>query len=351
MSDYKNTRRTEAEVTFDGVDITKSIKPYLLSITYTDNEEGETDDLQIKIQDREGDWLQSWLDQVIDAAAGAGLKFSAAFTQKNWGNDSTLPTGDFELDSVSAAGPPSTVTIKGTSLSFSAPIRQTKKSKAWESYTLSGIANEIAGANGLSCMFESANDPFYERVEQRKTSDSAFLAKLCKDAGISLKATDGQLVLFDQSKYEAQPPVRTIKRGKEGGYISYSLSVGSADQQYSSCRVSYTDPGSGKCIEGTYTASGEDAKSGQCLEITARVTDAGEAKTLAEKSLRMHNKFTRTASFTLPGNTALVAGVTVMLEDWGGWNGKYIIKQAKHTVDGSGGYTTQIIVRRVLEGY
>ena len=145
MSDYKNTRRTEAEVTFDGVDITKSIKPYLLSITYTDNEEGETDDLQIKIQDREGDWLQSWLDQVIDAAAGAGLKFSAAFTQKNWGNDSTLPTGDFELDSVSAAGPPSTVTIKGTSLSFSAPIRQTKKSKAWESYTLSGIANEIAG--------------------------------------------------------------------------------------------------------------------------------------------------------------------------------------------------------------
>ena len=57
MSDYKNTRRTEVEVTFDGVDITKSIKPYLLSITYTDNEEGEADDLQIKIQDREGDWL------------------------------------------------------------------------------------------------------------------------------------------------------------------------------------------------------------------------------------------------------------------------------------------------------
>ena len=52
MSDYKNTRRTEAEVTFDGVDITQSIKPYLLSITYTDNEEGETDDLQIKILDR-----------------------------------------------------------------------------------------------------------------------------------------------------------------------------------------------------------------------------------------------------------------------------------------------------------
>ncbi len=349
MSGKNAARRTEAEVTFDGVDITKSIKPYLLSITYTDNEEGETDDLQIQIQDREGEWLQSWLEQVIEAASGAGLKFSAAFTQKNWGNDSTLPTGDFELDSVTAAGPPPTVTIKGTSLSFSAPIRQTKKSKAWESYNLSGIASEIAGANGLSCMFESANDPFYERVEQRKTSDSAFLSKLCKDAGISLKATDGQIVLFDQSQYEAQSPVLTIRRGKEGKYIQYSLSTESADQQYGSCRVSYTDPGSGKCIEGTYSDGSE--KTGQCLEISAKVADAGEAKALAEKRLRLHNKLTRMVRFTFPGNPALVASVTVQLEGWGGWDGKYIVKQAVHAAGSSGGYTTQIKARRCLEGY
>ncbi len=350
MSDYKNTRRTEAEVTFDGVDITQSIKPYLLSITYTDNEEGETDDLQIKIQDREGDWLQSWLDQVIDAAAGAGLKFSAAFTQKNWGNDSTLPTGDFELDSVEPDGPPAVVNIKGTSLPFSAPVRQTKKSKAWESYNLSGIANEIAGNAGMACLYEAPGDPFYRRTEQVKTSDIDFLATLCHNAGISLKITDNMLVLFGQKDYEGKSPALTIKRGS-GKYIKYRLGTGAADTQYGSCRVSYTDPGSGKCIEGTYTASGEDAKSGQCLEVTARVSDAGEAKALAEKRLRLHNKLTRTVSFTLPGNTALVAGVTVMLEGWGGWDGKYIVKQAKHTVDSSGGYTTQIAVRRVLEGY
>lgn len=349
MSNENEARRTEVEVTFDGADITKSIRPYLESVTYTDNEEGETDDLQIKIQDREGEWLQSWLDKVIEAAAGAGLKFSASFTQKGWGNDSTLPTGDFELDSVKADGPPSTVTIKGTSLSFSAPIRQTKKSKAWESYNLSGIANEIAGANGLSCMFESASDPFYERVEQRKTSDSAFLSKLCKDAGISLKATDGQIVLFDQSQYEMQGPVLTIKRGKKGKYIKYSLGTESADQQYGSCRVSYTDPGSGKCIEGTYSDGSE--KTGQCLEISAKVADAGEAKALAEKRLRLHNKLTRMVRFTLPGNPALVAGVTIQLEDWGGWDGKYIVKQAVHEANSSGGYTTQVTARRCLEGY
>lgn len=342
------SRRTEVEIAFDGADITNSIKPYLLSVTYTDNEEGETDDLQVKVQDRDGEWLQSWLDRAIAAAAGAKLTFSAAFTQKNWGNDATLPTGDFELDGVSYDDPPATAAVKGTSLPFSAPIRQTKKSKAWENYALSGIAGEIAGANGLRLLFESANDPFYERVEQRKTSDSAFLAKLCKDAGISLKATDGALVLFDQAVYEAKPPVRTIRKGAKGGYTKVSLSTGAADHQYGSCRVSYVDPGSGKCIEGTYSANEEET--GQCLEISAKVSDAGEAKALAEKRLRLHNRLTRFASFSFPGDPALVASVTVQLEGWGGWDGKYIITQAKHTVSDSG-YTTQIKLRRVLEGY
>ncbi len=342
------SRRTEVEIAFDGADITNSIKPYLLSVTYTDNEEGETDDLQVKVQDRDGEWLQSWLDRAIAAAAGAKLTFSAAFTQKNWGNDATLPTGDFELDGVSYDDPPATAAVKGTSLPFSAPIRQTKKSKAWENYALSGIAGEIAGANGLRLLFESANDPFYERVEQRKTSDSAFLAKLCKDAGISLKATDGALVLFDQAVYEAKPPVRTIRKGAKGGYTKVSLSTGAADHQYGSCRVSYVDPGSGKCIEGTYSANEEET--GQCLEISAKVSDAGEAKALAEKRLRLHNRLTRFASFSFPGDPALVASVTVQLEGWGGWDGKYIIKRAVHTVDTSG-YTTKINARRCLEGY
>jgi phage protein D len=342
------SRRTEVEIAFDGADITNSIKPYLLSVTYTDNEEGETDDLQVKVQDRDGEWLQSWLDRAIAAAAGAKLTFSAAFTQKNWGNDATLPTGDFELDGVSYDDPPATAAVKGTSLPFSAPIRQTKKSKAWENYALSGIAGEIAGANGMRLLFESANDPFYERVEQRKTSDSAFLAKLCKDAGISLKATDGALVLFDQAVYEAKPPVRTIRKGTKGGYTKVSLSTGAADHQYGSCRVSYVDPGSGKCIEGTYSANEEET--GQCLEISAKVSDAGEAKALAEKRLRLHNRLTRFASFSFPGDPALVASVTVQLEGWGGWDGKYIIKRAVHTVDTSG-YTTKINARRCLEGY
>lgn len=345
MSDI--ARRTRVRIVFDGVDITDDIMPYFLSLSYKDSEEDNSDTLQIDIQDRESVWLQSWLEKAISATAASKLKISATITPENWGtNNGTLPTGGFELDSVEAAGPPSTISVSGVSLGYSSPIRQTKKSKAWENYKLSAIAGEIAGNAGLTLVYESSSDPYYERVEQTKESDISFLSSLCHDAGISLKCSDGQLVLFDQATYEAKPPVLTIKH-KNRSYIDYRLSTGAAETQYGSCRVSYTDAATGQLIEGTATAEGEDAESGQCLEITASVKDAGEAQALAEKHLRLHNKFNRTATFTLQGNTGLVAGVTVKLEDFGGWSGKYIVKQAAHTVD-SNGYKTKIDLRKVL---
>lgn len=351
MADKVFARRTDVEILFDGTDITKKIMPYLLSMTYTDNEEGEADDIKIELQDRDSLWMESWLNEAIEAASAAKLKLQAAIMPKYWRvgeADKVLPCGTFELDDVSAQGPPATISISGTALPFSSQIRQTLKSKAWESYTLSGIAKEIAASNGMTCMYEAAFDPFYKRKEQRKKSDIKFLEKLCQDAGISLKATDSMIVLFDQTAYEKKPPVMTIRRGN--GYKDYSLSTGAADTQYASCRVSYVDS-TGKCIEGIAKTEdyNKDDSNNQQLEITAKVYTADEAKTLAEKHLRLHNKFSKTASFTLPGDTALVSGVTLMLEKFGAWDGKYIVRSAAHTV--SDGYTTKIELRKVLEGY
>lgn len=355
MSHANLARRAELSVSFDGVDITEDIKPYLKSLTYTDNEEGDADDLQIVLQDRNRLWLEIWLPEAVEAAAAGNLKIGASILRKNWqsdGKDETLPCGSFELDSVDSSGPPALVTVRATALPYSAAIRQTKKSKAWEAYYLSGIAREMAGSAGLRCLYEAAADPFYKRTEQVKTSDISFLSKLCRDAGISMKATDSQVVLFDQAAYEAKPPVMTIKMADPskplaGAYTKYRLSAGAAATQYASCRVSYVDPASGKCIEGMAQADGSDGESGQCLEISAKVGSAGEAQALAGKLLRLHNKLERTAVITLPGNPVLVAGVTVMLEGCGGWSGKYIVSQARHIVNASG-YTTQVTLRRVL---
>ena len=345
MADKVLARRTAASIAFAGTDITDDIRPYLKSITYTDDVDDLADDLKIEVQDRDGVWLEHWLEEAVEAAAGGKLSISAVIKPENWTKTETLKTGAFELDNVGASGPPAVITISATSLAFSAAIRQTKKSKAWENYTLSGIAAEIAAGGGMTCMFESSTNPSYDRVEQTRQSDIDFLKKLCQDAGISIKVTDGKIVLYDQATYEAKAPVLTIEKGAKGGYTKYKLSSGSADTQYSKCRVSYMDPATGKCIEGT--AEDGDVSGDQCLEITAKVKSIGEAEVLAKKHLRLHNKMAKTATFTMPGDVGLVAGVTVLLKGWGGWDGKYIVTRATHTV-GSGGYTTQIRMRKVL---
>jgi len=350
MSEQILARRTGIEIAVDGVNITKKIRPYLLGLKYTDCEEGEADDLQLTLQDREGIWAGGWLESMIQAAGGAkGLKLKAALVQRNWKGkgDHWLICGTFDLDSVEMSGPSATVILRASALSFSGAVRHTKKTRSWEHYSLSGIAKEIAKNNGMKCAIYAGSDPTYDRTEQREQTDVEFLSKLCKDAALNLKVTDNTLVIFDQREYEKQRPITTFCKGRD--YLSYRFSAATAGTQYDSCRVSYTDPATGKLIEGIAKAEDydEEAKAHKRLEITSRTSSPGQAKTLAENYLRMVNKFAKTAKFSLPGDAGMVAGVTVMVEGWGSFDGKYVVSRAVHTV-GPGGYTTDIELRKVL---
>lgn len=359
MSNIDLARRTELQLSFDGINITADIQPYILSVTYTDNEEDEADDLQIKLQDRESIWLNKWIDKMIGAAASSkmeksGLSIQAAFARKNWkgtGLDDVLDTGSLEFDTLDVSGPPNVITIKATSLPFSSQIRQTKKSRAWEAYTLSRIAKEMARKQGLGCMYLSTKDPYYARREQYQISDIKFLSKLCHEAGISLKVTGRMLVLFDQASFEAKKKVRTFEKG-DGSYISFKFNTGKADTDYASCRVSYVDPATGRCIEGMATVEEYDPESedNQQLEVTAAVASIGEAEKLAAKYLRLYNKYAKTVSFTLPGDPGMLSGLTIELKGFGAFDGRYIIKQSRHEASNAG-YKTTITCRATLPYY
>lgn len=286
--------------------------------------------------------------QSAERGASKGLKISAAIVRENWnadGNDEVLDCGQFELDNVTVDGPPNTVTIKATSLSYSNAIRQTEKSKSWENVTLSQIVEFITAKSGMGYMYISGKDPKYSRVEQYRQSDIAFLSKLCRDAGCSLKVTSNIIVIFDQAEFDQNPEIRTIKLGE--GYTKYRLTTNSNDN-YTSCRV-YCTKADGEVITATVYADDyrEDDNNNQCLEIRQSVDSIAEAENLAYKMLRLHNKYEYEASFTFPGDTELTAGSVVVLEDFGAWNGRYVIKQAKHTLSHSG-YSTQISLRKAL---
>lgn len=467
MSSAVLGRRTTPLIYFSGVDITDDIAPHLLSLSYIDNETGETDDLQIRLQDIDGLWMHhrlgqmmantastdygalnststteagnnakyrviaksglnyraeastsgrklgtlpngtevevldasgSWykitvngteayasgkyLEKVADATpattsngGGEGVDLQGGFVIQalivaqnvdEKGGDKILDCGLFEFDGCDVSCPPQEVTIKATSLPFSSQIRQTVKTKAWEGYTLSGIAQEMASENGMGCQFLSVKNPTIARCEQFNVSDIAFLQGLCNDYGLSLKATNNMLVLFDQATFEQKPPMYIFEKW-ETPYLKYKMSTKTKDVKYTSCRVSNVLP-DGTLIEGIYYDEGSSAESeaealkkeaeqaakGQAvekskvqrLEIKANVNSIGEAEQKAAAELRLRNKFNKEVTLNLDGDTDLIAGVTVKLVNCGAWEGKYIISQAKHTID-QGGYKTSVKLRKV----
>lgn len=350
MSNKDLARRVSAIIEIDGVNVTNTISDYLLSLSYTDNEEDKADDLQLTLDDRDNIWLGSWLKASANTRPGLkGSKLRATIIQKNWdgtGKDRTLDCGTFQIDTFDASGPPSTVDIKAVSIPHTSTIRKQKKSKAWENTTLKTIANEIAGKNGMKCMFESSLNPKYKRVEQVKQSDILFLKTLCNKMGISLKVTDGTIVLFDAETYEQKQAVRTIERGASD-VISYNFSTNFNDTSYSKCHVVYTNP-KGKKIEYTYKPKNTN-NDDPVLEINEKVTSREDARKLAMKRLREKNRREFSAEITLVGDLRLVAGLTVTVKGYGAFDGKYIIETATHNL--TGGYTVGLKLRRVLEGY
>jgi hypothetical protein len=200
----------------------------------------------------------------------------------------------------------------------------------------------------MTAMFLSGFDPLYPRVEQSSESDIAFLSRLCYNAGIALKITDSKIVMFDEQQFEGRTPLITLRKGRSD-IISWRFSTNLNDTVYGRSHVYWTNPNNGQTIEYVYTPRDADPNA-PTLVINERVSDRNAARNLAMRRLRQKNKSEFSAEFTLVGDVRAAAGATVLVEGFGIWDAKHIIERAIHNVTASG-HTTQVFLRRVLEGY
>ena len=168
-----------------------------------------------------------------------------------------------------------------------------------------------------------------------------------------------KFIIFDEAKYEAEKAKITIvKPGtvykKESGmkYLfvgtGYSLRTKIRDI-YAACRVSYQQGSSKSNIEATYTAAGKKREKIIASKIE-QVESVAEALNLAKKAVaRKKVNDEVTGSLNMLGNFVLLSGVTVNLLGFGAFDDKYLITRASHDI--GSGYTTNIDVRRCLNGY
>lgn len=360
------TRRVLASVLYNSADISTDINQYLKSISYRDAMSGQADDLQLSLEDRAGIWKAEWMPE-----KGAVLDVSIVtlFWKSAYDLSETLRLGLFEIDEITSSGYPSEVGLKAVSVPFNNQLRGEVHTRSWEKAELKTIANDIATAANLKLFYDTEENPVLDHCEQSEQSDLSFLLQLCNDNGLALKVNDGQIIIFDEAKYEAQEAGITIvkpgtaypppnqeeaENGTESeedtmiylpSILSYSLTSKLRDI-YAACHVKYQSSDTKDVIEATFSAPG---KTGPTLQVREQVGSVAEAERLAKKKLREQNKEEVTGSFSLPGCLRLVAGITVNLLGFGVYDGKYIITEASHDI--GTGYTSSINVRRCLDGY
>ena len=336
-------RRTTATVIIEGKDITKDIEPSVLSVSYTDVLEGESNTAQISLHDRERLFIADWFPKRGDSA-------EISLSKLNWTGESdsdSVSFGIFEIDEIEnkvSASSGNTASIKLNSIANKSELRSIDKSRSWEKVKLSKIATDLTQEAGLELFFD-ADDIDIERAEQKETSNLKFLHKLCKDNGLALRVSNGKVIIFDAERYEAKDAVTTLTYGDEN-IISFSGKA-TISKIYKSARVKYQH---GKQAEKfDYTFTDEDKESGITLEINKKVDNPAEAEKLAKKELRKKNQEEIKVQLQVIGDFIYLAGQNIELADFGFYSGKYCIEKATHSV--GKGYTCSLELRRCLKGY
>lgn len=361
------------------VNVTEDLLPDLLSFTYDDKETNESDEISILLKDPEGKWAGTWKP---DGGESVRAYISKGTTTDKGLNRKELYCGRFFVDVMRVSGSPRVFEMRAISVPFNKPIRRKIKTKDWEAKSLKYIAEEKAKEANLELLFDSETNPIYDRADQSRESDLKFLSRLCEEAGLSIKVTDKQLVIFDQSYYEKKKPIQTVTLG-ESGILSWSFESVQGET-YRSCTVSYRDPKQKKKGEAgshlfeattedagtyepthdinlnkkmtnravhSYTAVDESVdEDGQEYVWKRRAKSIEEAKRLATAKLRSLNMRRVTGSMTVLGDVSLTAGVVITCKGFGSFDGNFYIENATHSVT-TGGYTTSLTLRRVNNKY
>lgn len=334
-------RRVNLAVQYDGTDISSSVANFLESCTISDVMGGSADSVDITLQDKNELWQGDWLPD-------RGALLTIALNQENWhgiGDTQTLPIGKFELDEIECSMAPHEVKIKAVSVPNNSNLRGVEKTRSWEKTKLSVIAKDITTGAGMELYYDTQEDPQLDRAEQSEQTDLEFLLKLCNDAGLALKVTDGKIAIFDEEKFEKADPVRTIKNG-ESALLSWSLKA-SIHNIYKACHVKYKHNKKSELIE--YTFADPNKKKGMTLEVHDKVENVAEAEKLAKKKLREKNREETTVTMSMIGDFDLLASNTVKLVGFHKFDGKYIIVKATHSIGSA--YTVNMDLRKCIDGY
>lgn len=167
------------QVIADQKDITELLHDRLLAIKITDKPGLESDECEIRIDDRDG--------MVAFPKKGATLEISLGYE-----GEKLVFVGRYRVDDITISGPPATIVIRGKPANIAATLKSQKR-WAWEGVKLADIVGDIARRNKLQPMCQV--DASVPRADQINESDMHFITRLARAHGATATVKDGKLIV------------------------------------------------------------------------------------------------------------------------------------------------------------
>ncbi|AZC31523.1 Phage tail protein D [Pseudomonas chlororaphis subsp. piscium] len=305
----------------DGADITALINDRLLLLRTTDKPGMDSDEFELRIDDR-------------DAAVALPARGARIEVYLGYGVQAQARLGQYTVDEIEVSAPPRTMVIRGKASDMRGSGKTTR-SGSWEGVPLSQIVRDVAARNGWApaCPVQTKVD----RVDQRNESDFNFITRLAKQYDCTAKVADGKLlVLPREASQSASGKAIEVVTITPADVSRWQFRLGDRSAQ-KSVKTQYQDKKTGKLV--VVELGNDDAPSGLPGVHTDRhiYPNKSAAEQAAKAKLAAFNRTTASVRLQMPGRTDLFAERLINAQGFKlGLDGQYLVDSVEQTFDASG---------------
>ncbi|KJK17173.1 phage late control D family protein [Pseudomonas sp. 2(2015)] len=309
----------------DGKDITAMINDRLLMLRTSDKPGMESDEFELRIDDRE--------QAVALPKRGAHIEVYLGYA-----GSALARLGRYTVDEVELSGPPDTLVIRGKGSDMRGSGKTTR-SGSWEDVPLQQIVRDVAARNGWQPVCPVTTK--VPRVDQLNESDFNFITRLAKQYDCTAKVGDGKLLVLPRQAGQSA-----------SGKVLATVTLGRADVSRYQFRLG--DNGTKKAVQTKH----QDKKTGALKVIDLGNDESPDSlppvhtdrhiypnKSAAEQAakarLAAFNRSTAGVRLEMAGRVDLIAECLINAQGFkDGLDGEYLVDSVEQVFTQSGWTTT-----------
>lgn len=311
-------------VAADGQDISDRLAAYLVSLSVTDQDGMESDELAIEVADPAAQIALPRLGAILTVAIG-------------YAHSGPVPMGRYAVDGVELATPPRALAIRAHAADLRGSLK-TRETKGWEATTLGAIVAAIASKHSLTpSVAADLAGQSVPRQDQTNESDISFLTRLGQtyDALVSIKQDHLIMTRRGQGRTASGAPIPEVAL-LPADATAWRIALSDADR-YTAVEARYRDLAQAKDLwTRAGAAAGKTAGDG-VYRLRPTFPDQARAQAAADAKLAALARGNTALSLTLPGRTDLAAETPLLLTGFDKeLDGRWIVTSATHRIDSAG---------------